>query len=232
MESLATHSASVYYPWLLHTGPGAVLADGIRLGLGNGSALPIGVSSGGALIYSPANYPTSIASQATMPRNVSIADAHGLLQPRLFSKLTGDVSNNTITPAAVGGFGVTLEVDSIYEFRMRLYVRTAATTTGVQIAITGPTSQITDVAYSVQHSTTATLGTGNVRRQHLNALATNFAATDAPVANATFAIEIEGFLVTDPATPPASDIGLQLASEIGGSNVTLKKGSWMSFARL
>lgn len=229
--TLGTKSVSEFYTWLLHTS-GEDLATGIRLGLGNGSALPIGVISSGLLLYSPANERTVIASQATKERPVSLTDAHGVMRPRLFSKLTGNVTNNTVTPQAVPGFGVTLEVDSMYDFRMRLFVRSAATATGVQLQLSGPTSQISDLAYYVEQTINTTLATNNVRRQQYNALATNFAAGDAPAANTTFIIEVEGYLVTDAATPPASDMGLMLTSEVAASTVTLMKGSWMEFVRI
>lgn len=232
MESLATHSLSVFYPWLIHTGPGAVLASGIRLGLGSGDALPIGVSSDGLLIYSPDNYPTTIGSQATMPRAVVVADAHGVLQPALYSKLTADFSNNTVVATQVPSFGVALEPDAAYRFIMRLYARSAATATGVQLQLSGPSGQIDDLAYRISHPSVTALGTSGVRSQHFNALASNFAATDAPVANSTFIIEVEGMVSTIPVTAPVTNMGVMLASEVAASNVTFKKGSFMAFYKL
>ena len=232
MESLATHSASVYYPWLLHIGPDGNVVVGARFGLGTGSALPIGVSADGLLIFSPSNFRTAIGSLATKARHIAIADADGVIQPALYSRLASDYSNNTITPVQVPSFGVTLEADAVYRFIMRLYARSAATATGVQLQLTGPSSQMDDISYQISHPTVTTLGTAGIRSQHFNALATNFAALDAPVAGSTFVIQVEGMVSTIPSPAPASDMGVMLTSDVAGSNVTFKKGSFMAFYKL
>lgn len=50
-------------------------------------------------------------------------------------------------------FGVTLEASAIYEFEMILRCQTAAAATGLQLQITGPTSQVEWVVYEAEFMT-------------------------------------------------------------------------------
>lgn len=209
----------------------STIGSGYRVQDGEGTDLPLYISVDGVGIMNGGGFRSSLASLATTNRTVTFSDASGKVSPELTALLAADVTNSTTSGSAISSFGVTLEASSTYEFEIVLRAQSAATTTGVQFQVTGPTAQIDWSVYEVEFMTGTTLATGNVSRQTLNALATNIAATAAPVANTDFLIRVRGRLKTT-STPPASDIGITFQSEIAASQVTIRSGSSIRFRKL
>lgn len=209
----------------------STIGSGYQLEDGEGTSLPIYIGTGGFGPINGGGFRVLISTTATSNRTASIADASGRLSPELYALLAADATNSTTTPAAVPSFGVTLEVSAIYEFEIVLRSQSAATTTGLQFQVTGPTSQISWVVYEAEYMTGTTLATSNVTRQTLNALATNIAATAAPVANTDFLIRVKGRMQTT-SVAPASDIGISFNSEVAASQVTIKSGSSIRFRKI
>jgi hypothetical protein len=209
----------------------STIGSGYQLQDGEGTSLPLYISSDGVGFVNGGGFRSSITTSATSNRTLTFSDASGRLSPELYALLAADATNSTTTPSAVASFGVTLEVSAIYEFEIVLRAQSAATTTGLQFQVTGPTSQISWVVYEVEYMTGTTLVTSNVTRQTLNALATNIAATAAPVANTDFLIRVKGRMQTTAVTP-ASDIGISFNSEVAASQVTIKSGSSIRFRKI
>jgi hypothetical protein len=218
------------FTWYLQTG-GVSLATGFPVATGNGTETPLWLDADGIGVRSSGGFVSKIKSLATATRACELADAAGVIQPAQQARLAADAVNSTTTPATVADLALTLEASSLYEIEGVLLAKSAATATGVQLRLTGPAAQTDFVAYEVGHNTTATLGTGNFRRQLLNAFDTNLANADAPTANTVFPIYIRGFLKTT-GTTPASGLGLQFNSEVGASAVTLAAGSFLRIKRI
>jgi hypothetical protein len=202
---------------------GDTISGGFRVGTGNGAATPLGMDSTGIWIISSGNKISRMISMATADRDVKIADGAGFLFPANRAVLASDQSTTSTSQAAVSSFSVAVEASSLYSFEMLLLVTSAATTTGVKLAVTGP-SEIDWVSYVVSHISANALGTGSTRTMQTAAWSTEFAATDAPAANTVFPILVRGFFKTTSSTP-TSPIGLTIATEVNASQVTLKAGS-------
>ena len=209
----------------------STIGSGYQLQDGEGTSLPLHFGPNGVGFVNGGGFISSVSTLATSNRTLTFSDASGRISPELYSLLAADATNSTTTPSAVASFGVTLEVSAIYEFEIVLRAQSAATTTGLQFQVTGPTSQISWVVYEVEYMTGTTLVTSNVTRQTLNALATNIAATAAPVANTDFLIRVKGRMQTTGVTP-ASDIGISFNSEVAASQVTIKSGSSIRFRKI
>lgn len=211
--------------------PASTIAAGYSFEDGEGNELPIRVGSGG---FGPKNglgFWSLFSTLAQAVRSVVLADASGKLFPELFSLLAADSTNSTVVGTAVPSFGVTLEASAIYEFEMILRCQTAAAATGLQFQITGPTSQVEWTAYEVEVMTGTAVSTSLYSRQALAALATDFAAPGGTANNTDYLTKVKGMLKTT-STTPGSDIGITFKSETGGTQVTLKAGSFMRFRKI
>jgi hypothetical protein len=231
--SLATKTlggTDAVFAWLLQSG-GESLATGFRVALGNGTESLLWVDDTGIGVVNGGGFRTVIRGLATANRVVELADAGGVVFPELTATLGTDATNSTTTPAAVSGWTVALAALGIYEFEMLLVCESAATGTGVQVQLTGPSGEITWITYTVEQPTTTTLTTSNMRRQNLSALGTVFAATDFPAANVPTLLRVKG-MVRVGASAPASAMGVSFNSEVGASQVTVKAGSFMRFRKV
>jgi len=204
------------FAWLLHMS-GTTLATGGQVSLGNGNESPLYLSSTGVGIKSAGGFVATLVSQATAARTVNLEDYAGSLYPekRVYLGTTKTVTSTT--PSAIASFGFTPEINATYEVILELLATSAATTTGVQVTLTGPASgaAVTLVQDNAPLSITAIGGT--------------YAATSSPVATTAFGIVLRGILTTGSAV--SADIGLSLATEINASQVQILAGSKMTFRR-
>lgn len=209
----------------------STIGSGYQLQDGEGTALPIYVGPDGFGAVNGSGFRTIIATTATSNRTVTFPDSSGTVRLDNYAILAADVTNSTTTGSAISSFGATLEVSSLYEFEIVLRVRSAATTTGYQFQITGPTGEISYVVYEVGYMVGATLTLSNVYRQTLTALATNIAATSAPVAATDYLVQVKGILKTTASTP-SGPIGITFQSEVAASQVTTREGSYIRFRKI
>lgn len=204
------------FNWWLHSS-GGTLAAGFAVGLGTGDDTPLWLSSTGVGVKSAGGFVCWLVSNATATQTVNLADFSGTLYPETRVYLGANKSNNTVTTSAIAGFTFMPDVSATYEVEMILLATSAATTTGVQLTLTGPAAgaSITLVQDNAPLSITAIGGV--------------YAATSAPVATTPFLIVLRGILTT--ATVVSAAIGLSLASEVAASQVQILAGSMLKFRR-
>lgn len=135
--------------------------------------------------------------------------------PWTWIKLTADIANSTITPAAATGLSFAAAANTMYLVELIGTFQSAAATTGIALALDIPSGS---VAGMTVHQSSATLLTGV--EQIADAVTT--AATSGVRAAATNAAIRANFIVSVGAT--AGQVQLLFRSEIAGSAVTLKAG--------
>jgi hypothetical protein len=204
------------FAWLLHMS-GTTLATGGQVSLGNGNESPLYLSTTGVGIKSAGGFVATLVSQATAARTVNLEDYAGSLYPEKRVYLGTTKAWTTTTPSAIPSFGFTPETNATYEVILELLAISAATTTGVQLTLTGPAS-----------GAAITLVQDNAPLS-INAIGGTYAATSSPVANTAFGIVLRGILTTGSAV--SADIGLSMNSEVNASQVQILAGSKMTFRR-
>jgi hypothetical protein len=204
------------FAWLLHMS-GTTLATGGQVSLGNGNESPLYLSATGVGIKSAGGFVATLVSQATAARTVNLEDFAGSLYPEKRVYLGTTKASTSTTPSAIASFGFTPEINATYEVILELLATSAATTTGVQLTLTGPAS-----------GAAITLVQDNAPLS-INAIGGTYAATSSPVATTAFGIVLRGILTTGSAV--SADIGLSLATEINASQVQILAGSKMTFRR-
>jgi hypothetical protein len=166
---------------------------------------------------------TDLTQPAGTSRAVRIADADGSILPEWIATLAADASNNTVTPAALTlawhglASAPTLPVGS-YALTALLVCRSAATTNGVQLTLTGPA---TTVCATLWHMAGAS-------PSNVAGFPAAFAATAAPVANAPFVVRIDCVFTlaatgAAPGLTMASETAATMAETLAGSSLTLRK---------
>lgn len=135
--------------------------------------------------------------------------------PWSWQKLSADVANSTVTLANVTGFSFTATANTTYLVEVVGTFQSAATTTGIALALDIPSGSVTGQAI---HPATATTLTGN--EQIADAATTG--ATTGVRAAATNVPILGTFIVAIGAT--AGTVQLQFRSEVAASAVTMKAG--------
>ncbi len=211
---------------LLHIGTGSLAANS-PVRLGDGSATKLSLHTGGIGVD---GIKLSRAA-GSAEREVVFPDHAGTVGLHIEAVKTSDQTNDTVTAAAITALSATLAASSIYEFEAILLCKSAATTTGVQLRVMGPTSETEFVCYDITQLTTNTLVTTNTRRQYFIAFDTNMANLDAPAANSLFPVFIKGILKTTGSTP-AVPLSFQFNSEVASSLVTIAAGSLLRVRKI
>jgi hypothetical protein len=136
---------------------------------------------------------------------------------------TTDWTNSTTTPTDIFT-GFTPAAQTTYLVEAFLMGNTAATTTALQVALVGPTTGIGSVAIKYQLPATT-----NTEFLSFIAGMSNFPGnTTAPAAFALY--KVEGVFITT--TPGVGNVRFQGQSEIGGSLVTVRIGSFMRWTAI
>lgn len=136
--------------------------------------------------------------------------------------LLADTSNSTVTPSTVADLVFPVAASAAYNIECNLVTSAAATTTGVQIAITGPASptQLTWTRRSCASTTTI--------RQN-QSVAYNVDAATASAGTARCVEKISIVLING---VNAGNVGLTLQSEIATSNTTVFSKSFCQLTRI
>jgi hypothetical protein len=204
------------FAWLLHMS-GTSLATGAQVSLGDGNDTPLYLSSTGVGIKSAGGFVATIVSQATAARTVNLEDYAGSLYPEKRVYLATTKTVTSTTPSAISSFSFTPEINATYEVILELLATSAATTTGVQLTLTGPAS-----------GAACTLVQDNAPFS-ITSIGGQYAATSSPVATTAFGIVLRGILTTGSVV--SADIGLSLNTEVNASQVQILAGSKMTFRR-
>jgi len=197
------------------------------------------ISMGGYPILNVSTMSVSVitsTSPATMPLVISTSvyivgyasatkffgDGSGLTNIEQIIRLTSDVSTTGTGFTNITGLSFTAEANKTYIFEAFLIYTTAATTTGINLAVNGPISPNAIVgewrAYTA--STTSALRTFNTYD-----LGT---AASGSLSGNNYAI-MNGILVNGSNT---GTFVLRFASEVAGSNVTIKAGSILRYRKI
>jgi len=141
------------------------------------------------------------------------------------TRLAGDLTSTVTAFANATGLSFYMLANTDYSFDVRLIFQTAATTTGINLAINGPASPISVVALCevVQES----LLRVDDCRSYDNATA--FLTTGIDAANSDSIATIRG-IVRNGAN--AGNLIVRFASEVAASQVTIKAGSFIRWQQL
>lgn len=139
-------------------------------------------------------------------------------------RTTADRSTTSTSYSDITDLSFAVEANTDYNFICRLVFQSAATTTGFAFSVNGPASP-TFIEYTVGYQTVAnaTASTTLMTMRHdtaYNAMATT---TSAIAASANLRATIEGTLSNG---ANAGTVSLRYLSEVNGSAITVKKGSY------
>jgi len=132
-------------------------------------------------------------------------------------KLSGDQSTTSTTYGNVSGFSWTAAASTAYAVDCYFSYKSAATTTGIGLALAGPESAT--FSYSVHIWEGSTFGL--VSNQ--NEPAATPTTTDVDAADTYYFANIKGFVIV---SGSSGTITVQMKSEVDSSAVTLQAGSW------
>jgi hypothetical protein len=156
-------------------------------------------------------------SQSGDLRNVRLRNA-------LQAPLEGDITNSTTTLSDVSGsansaFAIDISASTTCYFNFTVAFQTAATTTGIKLAVNGPDSP-TYVVYETKIPTDAA---GSFHVEQCTTWDCGSATSGIDAANTSRLANITG-VVSRGAT--GGYLTLRFASEVAGSTVTILKGSY------
>ena len=218
------------YPWLIHSG-GETLAGGMIVQLGNGVETPLFMDADGIGSRNGAGNLLRVI-QPNHGEDVSVTcQRTGSLYPASRVLLSADVNSTSVTPTAVSGMSVALAQSGLYEIEGSFMVTSAATATGVQLGLSGPSGQTDWVWLEWSMITGTTLATNNIRRQQNTAWGVIMANLDSPISGTPYEIYLRGRCKIS-GSIPATTAQLTLNTEVAASQVTLKAGSYLDFRRL
>ena len=181
--------------------PSDVLVDGAGSSLGGGVAGPVDWST---IQSKPATYPPDVHTHAGLPSTVTLgAD----ISPA-FTRTT--VSNAT-------GLSFAVAPDTTYSFRFEVLFRSAATTTGLKVAVTCPASPAT-FSYKARIPAAADGVAGEFQGWGTTS-GDVITATGVQAANTTYLATVEGVLRTGAA---GGTLQLQVGTEVNASAITIK----------
>jgi hypothetical protein len=141
--------------------------------------------------------------------------------PTTARKATGDDTNNTVSLANATGLNLALAANTTYTFEYVILFQSAATNTGIALALNGPAGA-TVVSYTVDVPTGAD-GTGALYSGWGTAWDDAVLATGVQAANTTYSAHIFGVVKT---AGTAGNLTPRFRSEIAGTTVTIKDTSW------
>lgn len=143
--------------------------------------------------------------------------------PWTYVKLAADFTTSSATAVSVTNFNFTPAINSIYVVEGLFLTRTATATVGVRPGCSWPTSLTDGVARFMQTSsaTANVIANGNMNAAVLAPVGGN------PNNTQSYPATLWATLVTGGST--SGNFQIQLASETGGTNVTLKAGSWLRY---
>lgn len=143
--------------------------------------------------------------------------------PWTYVKLDADFTTSSATAVNVTGFNFTPAINSVYVIEGLFFTRTATATVGVRPGCSWPTSLTDGVARFMQTSsaTASVIANGNMNAAVLAPVGGN------PNNTQSYPATLWATIITGGST--SGNFQIQLASETGGTNVTLKANSWIRY---
>jgi hypothetical protein len=167
------------------------------------------------LITDEARLTVGTANNAHTPLAKQSEAGGGGGDPWSWTKLTADVANSTVTLASVTGLSFTAIANTTYLVELFGAFQSAATTTGMALALDIPSGSVSGV---MLHPTSATALGGT---EQISDAATTGATAGVRAANTNVAITAR-WIIAIGAT--GGTVQLQFRSEVAGSAVTVKAG--------
>lgn len=134
--------------------------------------------------------------------------------------LTGDFGpSSSTTPADVTGASFSVSANTVYLVKVHILYQSAASTTGLAISLTYPAVSYGSVACNLPANPD---GTGGQFHGVINSSGDVVISTGTPLANSTVCATMFGII----RSTAGGTVQLQYASEVGGSNVTIKAGTY------
>ncbi|MGB2874583.1 MAG: hypothetical protein WBB76_03825 [Gaiellaceae bacterium] len=141
--------------------------------------------------------------------------------PTTVRKASADNTNATTTLSSATGLDLALAANTTYTFEYRILFQSAATNTGISLAVTGPAGASL-VSYTI-HTPVSNGGTGGLYSGFGSAWDTAATATNVGTANTTYLAQIVGIVKTGAS---AGTLTPRFSSSRNGNQVTLKTSSW------
>jgi hypothetical protein len=138
-------------------------------------------------------------------------------------KADSDNTNNTTTLADTTGLGLTLAASTTYSFEYYVLFQSAATNTGISLAVNGPASPLVSYAVNIPVAADGAGSQGGTFSGWGTALDDVVVGTGVQTANTTYLAHIHGVIQTGAA---GGTLLPRFRSETASTNVTIKGGSW------
>lgn len=138
-------------------------------------------------------------------------------------KAPNDQAVSLATRTSVSAFGFAAASNVNYGFRYHIVFRTAASTTGYRFGMDGPAGCVFEYLVHYQTVANATVGADVTMRKDVASFAMAALTSTPGVATDDLLCTIEGMIRVS-ATAGAIDV--ICATEVAGSNVTIRGGSW------
>ena len=151
------------------------------------------------------------------------ATPSGGSDPWTYLKLSSNFVTNSASAVNITGLAFTPAANTQYEFEAVLLLRTATTTVGPRPGLAWPTGG-TDGVGMIDTPTSATaraLTNGNINAALLGPVG------GLPNTTQSYPAKIKGTFIAG--ASPSGDVRLQMASETGGTNVTVMTGSFIKY---
>lgn len=140
-----------------------------------------------------------------------------------YIKLGSDFTTSSATAVDITGLAFTPAASTTYEIEAQLLCRTATTTVGVRHGVAWPTGMTDGVAYLEM---TSAAGTTVLQNGNINA-AVLAPVGGLPDTTSSWPAQVKATLIAGGS--PSGTLKLQVASETGGTTVTVKAGSWLKY---
>jgi hypothetical protein len=168
---------------------------------------------------------TTMASSGTTKR-ISTDDMRiAFGAPLIVVKSADQSSSDASTLSDVTGLSWPIVANGVYVFAFDLWVLAAATTTGLVIAVNGPTLGTGYLRYGYETPTSATARWQSAA----TAFNTALVATGVPSTTTAHLARVKGYLSNG---ANAGTLQLRMRSEVAGSSVTIQRGSYGKLTRL
>lgn len=151
--------------------------------------------------------------------DVSIAGAGGFTT----MKVPSDQAVSLATRTSVSAFGITAASATNYGFRYHIVFRTQASTTGYRFGMDFPAGAVSEYLVHYQTIANATVGADVTMRKDVASFAMAALTSTPGTSLEDFLCTIEG---TVRVSATAGGIDVVCATEVAGSNLTIKAGSW------
>jgi len=142
--------------------------------------------------------------------------------PSIVRKNSGNDTTTGTALVSATGLDLSVAANTTYTFDYYLLVQTAATNTGISLAVAGPAAP-TVVSYTVSSPTAAVDGTGTIFSGYGTAFGDEVISTGVQAANTTYVARIHGIVRTG---GTAGNLTPRFRSEVNNSAVRVMQYSW------